>query len=145
MTPQFDFPGAGRVRELDLDTGAAADLTCKVANGYTIVNLEFAPTQSHLISFDPTQKPKTCAPSDGSLTGKHELNGPWLLHAERSQMSITLDYCAYTVDDGEFGKPTPALLDDRQTVQPRQTGPGHSSASRSTPTSKQNSRATFNL
>lgn len=102
------FAGSGKVEEWDLDTGAITELPVKEIGGYSVVEREFAPTQSRLLSFDPTQRPRIGDPERWMVADEVPIPGPWRLR-RTDPNAITLDYCRYAVDDGEFGEMTPAI------------------------------------
>ena len=118
------FNGSGKVEEWDLDTGDITELNCSEIGGHTVVEREFAPTQSRLLSFDPTQPPKTAAPERWMVADDAMIDGPWRL-SRKDPNAITLDYCRYRIaakvdgggfeihphlGDGEFSDPVPTIL-----------------------------------
>lgn len=102
------FRGSGKVEEWDLDTGEIAELPCREIGGYTVVEREFAPTQSRLLSFDPTQHPMIADPERWMVVDEVEAPGPWAIR-RKDPNAITLDYCRYRVGAGDFSEPTPTI------------------------------------
>lgn len=102
------FAGSGKVEEWNLDTGEIAELPVREIGGWTVVEREFAPTQSRLLSFDPTQPPTVAEPERWMNVEEVEVAGPWTIQ-RKDPNSITLDYCRYAVDDGEFGDLIPTI------------------------------------
>lgn len=103
------FSGSGKVEEWNLDTGEIAELSCSEIGGHTVIEREFAPTQSRLLSFDSTQPPKIAPPERWMDAEEIAIDGPWRL-TRKDPNAITLDYCRYRIGDGEFSDPVPTIL-----------------------------------
>ena len=102
------FRGCGKVEEWDLDTGEITELPCREIGGFTVVEREFAPTQSRLLSFDPTQKPMPAEPERWMVVDEPEIEGPWTLR-RKDMNALTVDFCRYKIGNGEFSDLTPTI------------------------------------
>jgi len=102
------FAGRGSVEEWDLDTGEITELEVKEIRGATVVERKFAPTQSRLLSFDPTIEPRIAALEQWIAVDESDITGPWKF-TRTEPNAITLDYCRYKIAGGDFSESTPTI------------------------------------
>lgn len=102
---QVSVPGKGLVEEWDLDTGDIRPVLVNVEHGTTIAEFDFAPTGSHLFSFDPAKEPIIGEPERWRMVEEKEINGPWKID-RKDPNAITLDYCRYKIADDDWSEPT---------------------------------------
>ncbi len=100
---EVHLAGKGLVREVNLLTGDAADIPCRVEGGETAFDLRFAPVESHLIIFDTDKEPVIGKAEKFTETSSVELAGPWTMKRSREN-ALTLDFCRYKVGDGDWSQ-----------------------------------------
>lgn len=107
----------GRVKRLNPDNGEIESVLYRCQNGMTEIDLEFLPMQSHVLAFERGKNAerdygstKDFSSSCGSLSDTIivEPNREWHIDY-MDHNAITLDYCCYQIDNGEWLGPVPVI------------------------------------
>lgn len=102
----IELMGKGKAAKLNAETGDVEDICYTYKAETTVVALDFEPMQSHILLL---------MKDEGSIsernTGKQMVLKPpstWDIE-EMDLNSLTLDYCIYSIDDGEWQGPLPVI------------------------------------
>jgi hypothetical protein len=102
------LPGQGDVQEWNLLTGEITPLQAVLAEGCTSFELDFAPAGSHLVCFDPSRRSQARARPREQILVRQALADWWRI--ERSEPNVlTLDYCRYRADRGQWSRRLPTI------------------------------------
>lgn len=96
------------VKQLCLETLEYSEIDSVQKGDYTCINLVFLPMQSHIIILDSKDaiedKRITCCP----ISKEIKLNDCWAVE-KMDLNSMTLDYCTYSIDNGDWQGPIPVI------------------------------------
>ncbi len=96
----------GKILKLKAEDGSEEYLTCQMEDGNTVIYLNFEPMQSYLLQLIPEDEVKYTQPALETVTVP--LQNDWKLE-EMDLNSLTLDYCDYRIDDGEWQGKAPVI------------------------------------
>lgn len=101
--------GIGQLQLWDADTGEVKAQPCTVEDECVVTKLRFAPTQSHLLVLDPRRQPKIGEPKlDCESVHVVELGDRFNLRVHDPN-ALTLDFCDYQIDGGEWQLNQPVI------------------------------------
>lgn len=100
------IPGKGKVRKIMVETGEIVEFPSTNIINDTRVELSFLPMQSHVLIAEPGEVKKNQVPEAPYLTFQP---GPGWEIEEVDLNSLTLDYCSYSIDHGEWRGPVPVI------------------------------------
>ncbi|MFA4028744.1 MAG: hypothetical protein GDYSWBUE_000808 [Candidatus Fervidibacterota bacterium] len=101
--------GVGQLQLWDADTGEVKAQPCAVEDECVVTKLRFAPTQSHLLVLDPKRQPKVGEPKlDYETVHIVELGEKFKLKVHDPN-ALTLDFCDYQIDGGEWQLNQPVI------------------------------------
>ena len=103
------FSGIHSVAKLDAETGEITSINTTYENGMSVITLDFLPMQSHVIvlgemAHDTLREDTQCIDQKSVIKpGK-----AWKID-EMDLNSMTLDYCRYSIDQGDWQGPVPVI------------------------------------
>lgn len=96
----------GRLTRLVAENGTEEVLSYRVNNGDTVTCLDFEPMQSYILRLMTSAETENILPTEEALTVP--LQRDWVIEA-MDLNSMTLDYCDYRIDGGEWQGRTPVI------------------------------------
>jgi hypothetical protein len=96
----------GKLVRLIAENGAEEELDYRVDNGNTLFELDFEPMQSYILQFKPSAEIEHIIPVKEVVTVP--LQEDWVID-DMDLNSMTLDYCDYRIDQGEWQGRTPVI------------------------------------
>ena len=96
----------GKVFRLNLLKGDILEIPSEIKGGYTIIHLDLAPVDSHLIMVDTTLRTslKETESRERRINVKYiPLKDTWDIK-RTSYNALTIDYCEFKIEDGKFSK-----------------------------------------
>jgi hypothetical protein len=102
----IELKAKGKVQLLDIVTAESKELSYTHRDDNTILNLTFLPMQSYVVMID-----KCCNaeyPAEVAETNKINLDKQWNIDY-MDLNSLTLDYCRYRIDEGEWSEQTSVI------------------------------------
>ena len=98
----------GALEEWNPTTGAMTALPASVHDGHIETTLSFAPAESHLLVLDRSRPAEEISAPSVREVSRILLSDDWQM-TRYDPNALTLDYCRYRVDDGDWGDPTPTI------------------------------------
>lgn len=96
----------GSVMQFICESGEIKELYCEYDNDNTVIDLTFLPMQSYMLLF---KEGELCGVDKEDKKAEYiELKDSWRVE-EASLNSMTLDYCRYRIDGGEWIDRTPVI------------------------------------
>jgi len=105
---EIHIPIRGRLEEFDCDTGEVRPLRCKAASDGVRFPLHFFSKGSHLLLVRPGARPLGGSAPKPKLVRTRKLADDWKTH-RKSPNALTLDYCRYRTDGGEWSDRMPVI------------------------------------
>lgn len=97
--------GKGRIMRYKAESDETEPVACKTSESFTTFRLDFLPMQSYILLLEEgavNEEPQPHAIEEVKLGGR------WTVE-EMDLNSLTLDYCSYQVDDGQWNGPIPVI------------------------------------
>ncbi len=103
---KIKLPFSGNIQEFNLETGDIATVDAEQIAGGMKIKTEFPPVGSHAYLIDTAEKPEKINTESPDKVAEIELSDNWD-YSRLNKNSLTLDYCRYSVDDGEWSEEVP--------------------------------------
>ncbi len=95
------FKSKGMIERWDLETGKVKPVKCREKDGYLLITLPFAPTQSHLIVLNKSREPVQGSEQKEIIEREITLSRDWN-YKRNDPNALTLDYCKYRLKYGKW-------------------------------------------
>ncbi len=105
-TASVEIMGKGRAVRFNAETGEAENICFTYYEDTTVVSLDFEPMQSHTLLFIAGDTPMPVEKDCKQTVIRHR--GIWNVE-EMDMNSLTLDYCSFSIDNGEWQGPIPVI------------------------------------
>ena len=98
--------GKFTVKSIIVETGETKEIAYTIEGDNTVVDLTFLPMQSHILMVSQKECTSTVQEKQDNCVVK--LQDKWDIE-KMDLNALTLDYCAYRIDDGKWHEPIPVI------------------------------------
>ncbi|NQT21786.1 MAG: hypothetical protein HQ592_18930, partial [Planctomycetes bacterium] len=110
---EIHIPIRGRIEELDCNSGEVSSVRCKAGKDGVRFPLHFFSKGSHLLLVRSDARPLGGAARKPKLVRTRKLADTWKTHRKEFN-ALTLDYCRYRADGGEWSDKMPVIKAQEQ-------------------------------